>query len=108
MDVIRSRTQPNVFARRLFAPLPDRYDRLAEILSMGQNRRWRTAMVEHITGPSLNGSAATPLVRAVAGGPARVSRALAEATRGHIVGLDLTETMLRQGVEAVHAAALQD
>ena len=35
----------------------------------------------------------------------RVSRALAEATRAHIIGLDLTETMLRQGVEAVRAAA---
>src|SRR3954447_2927326 len=108
MDVIRSRTQPNVFARRLFAPLPDRYDRLAEILSMGPNRRWRTAMVEHITGPSLTGSGRTPLVLDVACGPARVSRALAEATRAHIVGLDLTETMLRQGVEAVRAAELHD
>jgi demethylmenaquinone methyltransferase/2-methoxy-6-polyprenyl-1,4-benzoquinol methylase len=108
MDVVRSRTQPNVFARRLFAPLPGRYDRLAEILSMGQNRRWRTAMVEHITGPSLNGSGTTPLVLDVACGPARVSRALAETTRAHVVGLDLTEPMLRQGVEAVAAAGLQD
>ena len=53
MDVTRSRTQPNVFARRLFAPLAGRYDRLAEILSMGQNRRWRTAMVDHITAAPL-------------------------------------------------------
>jgi len=108
MDVTRSRTQPNVFARRLFAPLPDRYDRLAEILSMGQNRRWRTAMVEHITGPSVNGSGVSPLVLDVACGPARVSRALAEATPAHVVGLDLTEPMLRQGVDAVAAAGLQD
>jgi len=112
MDLTRSRTQPNVFARRLFAELPDRYDRLAEILSMGQNRRWRTAMVEHITGPSLDGvaadSATSPLVLDVACGPARVTRALAEATHAHIIGLDLTESMLRQGVNAVAATGLQD
>ena len=29
---------PNRFARELFAPLPARYDRLAEVLSLGQNR----------------------------------------------------------------------
>src|SRR4051795_1677455 len=106
MDVIRSRTQPNVFARRLFAPLPDRYDRLAEILSMGQNRRWRTAMVEHITGPALNGSDTTPLVLDVAGRPPRASRALAKTTRPHTLALDLPEPMLRQGVEAIPAAGL--
>ncbi len=39
---------PNRFARTLFSPLPERYDRLAEVLSMGQNGRWRRAMVDHI------------------------------------------------------------
>ena len=106
MDITRSRTQPNVFARRLFAPLPDRYDRLAEILSMGQNRRWRTAMVEHITGPALTSS--TSRLLDVACGPARVSRALADATAAHIVGIDLTDEMLMQGVDAVAIAGLQD
>ena len=38
----------NRFARQLFTGLPDRYDRLAEVLSMGQNGRWRRAMVDHI------------------------------------------------------------
>jgi len=33
---------------------------------------------------------------------------LAEATPAHVVGLDLTEPMLRQGVDAVAAAGLQD
>lgn len=36
---------PNGFARELFDGLPDRYDRLAELLSFGQNGRWRAAMV---------------------------------------------------------------
>ena len=37
----------NSFAQRLFTPLPARYDRLAELLSFGQNGRWRHAMVGH-------------------------------------------------------------
>ena len=48
----------NRFAQRLFAPLPARYDRLAEILSMGQNGRWRRAMVDQVApaaGPSARG-----------------------------------------------------
>lgn len=39
---------PNRFARQLFAGLPARYDRLAELLSLGQNRRWRREMVDRI------------------------------------------------------------
>ena len=107
MDVTRSRTQPNVFARRLFAPLAGRYDRLAEILSMGQNRRWRTAMVDHITAARFLGPN-KPLVLDVACGPARVSRALVEGTDAFVVGLDLSESMLRQGVVAIAANGLQD
>ena len=38
----------NRFAQQLFTPLPQRYDRLAEVLSMGQNGRWRRAMIDHI------------------------------------------------------------
>ena len=103
MDITRSRTQPNVFARHLFAPLAGRYDRLAEILSMGQNRRWRTAMVDRIT------AAGDPaLVLDVACGPARVSRELAERTGAFVIGLDLSETMIQQGRSNVAAAALQD
>jgi demethylmenaquinone methyltransferase/2-methoxy-6-polyprenyl-1,4-benzoquinol methylase len=102
MHVARSRTQPNVFSRALFAPLAGRYDRLAEILSMGQNGRWRTAMVEHITGVD------SGLVLDVACGPARVSRALAESTGAFVVGLDLSDSMIGQGRSNVAAAGLQD
>ena len=35
---------PNRVAQDLFDALPDRYDLLAEVLSFGQNRRWRRAM----------------------------------------------------------------
>ena len=102
MDVTRSRSQPSVFSRRLFAPLAGRYDRLAEILSMGQNGRWRTAMIEHITGAN------PQLMLDVACGPARVSRALAEGSNAYVIGLDLSDSMLGQGKVNVAAHALQD
>ena len=35
-----------VDAQDLFHGLPRRYDLLAEVLSFGQNRRWRHAMVD--------------------------------------------------------------
>ena len=46
----------NRFAQHLFAPLPERYDRLAEVLSMGQNGRWRRAMVDRITAGGARGT----------------------------------------------------
>jgi demethylmenaquinone methyltransferase / 2-methoxy-6-polyprenyl-1,4-benzoquinol methylase len=107
MNITRSRTHPNVFARRLFAPLSGRYDRLAEILSMGQNRRWRTAMVDRITASNLTAGDAT-LVLDVACGPARVSRALVEGTSAYVIGIDLSENMLRQGVTNVAHSGLTD
>ena len=81
----------NRFARDLFTPLPQRYDRLAEILSMGQNRRWRRAMVERVA-PS------TPRrVLDVASGTAGVAIELASRTSSDIVAIDLTRAMLMQG-----------
>ena len=81
----------NRFAQRLFTPLPARYDRLAEVLSMGQNGRWRRAMIDHIVPEH------PALVLDVACGPGGVSLQLAERTRANVVGVDLTLEMLRQG-----------
>ena len=39
---------PNRFAQDLFQPLPRHYDHLEELLSFGQNRRWRREMVAHV------------------------------------------------------------
>ncbi len=88
----------NRFAQRLFAPLPARYDRLAEILSMGQNGRWRRAMVDQVA------PAAGQTVLDVASGTAGVALQLADRTSARIVGVDLTEQMLRQGQLNVAAA----
>lgn len=100
MDVIESRRQPNRFAQRLFSGLPGRYDRLAEVLSFGQNGRWRSAMVDAIT-------AAAPIgtVLDVATGTCGVAIQLAGRTGADVVGIDLTEAMLRVGQQRVRASA---
>ncbi len=92
----------NRFAQRLFAPLPQRYDRLAEVLSMGQNARWRRAMVDHIV-PRSPG-----LVLDVASGTAGVALQLADRTEARVVGVDLTLDMLRQGKRNIAFAAKDD
>ena len=91
----------NRFAQKLFTPLPQRYDRLAEVLSMGQNGRWRHAMVDHIA------PASPRVVLDVASGTAGVALQLAERTSADVVGVDLTLEMLAQGARNV-AAAEQD
>jgi demethylmenaquinone methyltransferase / 2-methoxy-6-polyprenyl-1,4-benzoquinol methylase len=90
----------NRFAQRLFTPLPARYDRLAEILSFGQNGRWRRAMISKIT-PAPGGT-----VLDVASGTAGVALGIARRTGAGVVGLDLTEQMLRQGQRNVAAAGM--
>jgi len=93
----------NSFARQLFAPLPARYDRLAEILSFGQNARWRKAMVDRLVQAPGAGSA-DRVVLDVAAGTAGVSLQLAARTGARVIGLDLTEEMLRRGAQNVAAA----
>ncbi len=102
METRELKSDPNRFARELFAPLPSRYDRLAELLSMGQNGRWRRAMIDHIA-PDRPG-----LVLDVACGPAGVSLQLAERTEARVVGIDLTLEMLRQGRRNVAERAMAD
>lgn len=91
---------PNQFAQSLFTPLPNRYDRLAEWLSFGQNGRWRRAMIDHITGPGVAS------VLDVASGTAGVAIQLARRTSARVAGVDLTEPMLRQGRRNVGRAGL--
>jgi demethylmenaquinone methyltransferase / 2-methoxy-6-polyprenyl-1,4-benzoquinol methylase len=89
------------FAQELFTGLPARYDLLAEVLSFGQNGRWRRAMVDQIV-------PATPQrILDVATGTAGVALQIARRTPGHVVGLDLTEAMLRRGQENLQRASAQ-
>jgi demethylmenaquinone methyltransferase/2-methoxy-6-polyprenyl-1,4-benzoquinol methylase len=88
----------NRFAQRLFTPLPARYDRLAEVLSFGQNGRWRRAMTGQVD------LSAGQIALDVAAGTAGVAVQVARRTAGRVVGLDLTEQMLRRGRENVARA----
>ncbi|MFW6090982.1 MAG: class I SAM-dependent methyltransferase [Actinomycetota bacterium] len=91
----RSRQDPTRFAQQLFQGLPRRYDLLAEALSFGQNRRWRRTMVDRV----VEGGPATVLD--VATGTGGVALQLARRTGAHVVGIDITEAMLRRGRAAV-------
>jgi len=90
----------NRAARELFDPLPDRYDRLAELLSFGQNRRWRRAMVDRVV-PLPDG-----VVLDVASGTAGVAIQLAALGARRVIAVDLTEAMLRRGERNVAGAGL--
>src|SRR5256885_1757414 len=61
---------PNGFARDLFDGLPARYDRLAELLSFGQNEQWRAAMVCHLVPAGRGGLDVAPRPAGVALPPA--------------------------------------
>jgi demethylmenaquinone methyltransferase/2-methoxy-6-polyprenyl-1,4-benzoquinol methylase len=85
-------------ARPLFAPLPARYDRLAEVLSFYQNSRWRSFMVSRL--PTVSG-----VILDVAAGTAGVSLALASRSPDvRVAGLDLSVPMLREGRRRVLSA----
>jgi demethylmenaquinone methyltransferase / 2-methoxy-6-polyprenyl-1,4-benzoquinol methylase len=102
MHAVSVRSSPTKMARRLFSGLPARYDRLAAVLSMGQDGRWRREMVDHVV-------AADPRsVLDVATGPAGVALQLAARTKAAIVGIDMSDDMLGAGAKNVGAAGLDD
>jgi demethylmenaquinone methyltransferase/2-methoxy-6-polyprenyl-1,4-benzoquinol methylase len=98
-------TVPNRQATELFDGLPARYDRLGALLSLGQDRRWRKAMVGHVAA----GPGPTGRVLDVATGPAGVALAIRSATGAQVVGIDLTRPMLeraRQNLISLHEDAV--
>lgn len=102
MGAESARGSPTAFARALFAGLPARYDRLAAVLSLGQDRRWRHEMVDHI-------AATHPgTVLDVATGPAGVALELADRTAATITGIDISPDMLGRGQRNVAAAGRDD
>jgi demethylmenaquinone methyltransferase / 2-methoxy-6-polyprenyl-1,4-benzoquinol methylase len=93
----RTVDKKNEFARQIFSGLPRHYDLLAEMLSLGQNGRWRRAMVDQVV-------AANPAtILDVATGTAGVALDLARRTQATITGIDLTEAMLQRAREKVTA-----
>lgn len=102
MQPADSRHSPTSFARSLFAGLPARYDRLAAVLSLGQDRRWRREMIDHV----IVLDPATVLD--VATGPAGVALELADRSSARITGIDVSADMLGRGRRNVAAAGRTD
>jgi demethylmenaquinone methyltransferase / 2-methoxy-6-polyprenyl-1,4-benzoquinol methylase len=96
--VQRTATDPNDFAQDLFGPLPRRYDFLEQLLSFGQNGRWRREMISHVA------TSDPHTVLDVATGTAGVALALTHATNARVTGIDITEPMLREGRARVERA----
>lgn len=90
----------NALAIELFRGLPSRYDLLAEVLSFGQNARWRRELVSRLAPDR------PVTVLDVATGTAGVAIALAAETEARITGVDVSEAMLKQGRERVGRAGL--
>lgn len=86
---------PNEFARGIFSGLSRHYDLLQEMLSFGQNRRWRRVMVDQVVRTK------PPTILDVATGTAGVAIDLARRTEASITGIDLTESMLHRAHERV-------
>jgi demethylmenaquinone methyltransferase / 2-methoxy-6-polyprenyl-1,4-benzoquinol methylase len=92
----------NALATRLFEGLPRRYDALAEVLSFGQNMRWRHELVKHVA------PAHPRNILDVATGTAGVALALATQTEARITGVDLSDAMLARGRQRVREAGLEE
>lgn len=75
-------------ALALFAPLPRHYDRVAAVLSFGQDPRWRRAMIATV------GASAADRVLDVATGTGLVAQELVKRYECEVVGLDQSPQML--------------
>ncbi|HEY5287379.1 MAG TPA: class I SAM-dependent methyltransferase [Solirubrobacteraceae bacterium] len=90
-EIEQSSTAPGALKREtldLFAPLPRHYDRVAAVLSFGQDPRWRRAMVDTVRAHS------GERVLDVATGTGLVARQLVRRYGCEVVGLDQSPQML--------------
>jgi demethylmenaquinone methyltransferase/2-methoxy-6-polyprenyl-1,4-benzoquinol methylase len=83
-------------ARRLFAGLPATYERVASVLSFGQDPRWRAFLVSRVPADAAR-------VLDVAAGTGAVTRMAMRPGR-HVVALDQSEPMLREAARRVASA----
>ncbi len=87
-------------ARELFAPLGPTYDRYANVLSFGQDPRWRRFLVSRVPADALR-------VADVASGTAAVAIELARAApKRTVAGVDQSAQMLAAGRARVERAGL--
>jgi demethylmenaquinone methyltransferase / 2-methoxy-6-polyprenyl-1,4-benzoquinol methylase len=92
-------------ARSLFAGIAPDYDRWAQLLSFGQDRRWHDVMVETVA-PAADRDGA--LVADVATGTGAVAIALARRYPCRVVGIDQSPDMLAGARERIAAAGLAE
>jgi demethylmenaquinone methyltransferase / 2-methoxy-6-polyprenyl-1,4-benzoquinol methylase len=92
----------DTFARELFAPIGRDYDRVAAVLSFGQDPRWRRALVDGSAVPE------SAHVLDVATGTAAVALAMARRYGCRVTGLDQSREMLETGRRRVARAGLGD
>ena len=89
-------------ARELFAPLGPTYDRYANLLSFGQDPRWRRFLVSRVNaGPESS-------VLDVATGTAAVAIELVRQHGCTVVGIDQSPDMLATGRARIERAGLGD
>jgi demethylmenaquinone methyltransferase / 2-methoxy-6-polyprenyl-1,4-benzoquinol methylase len=106
-DPVGPVSQRTRHARWLFSGIPTNYDLLADLLSFGQNARWRRAMVARVRAHLALMPASNPVVLDVATGPAAVARDLARRVpAAAIVGIDQSPAMLGAGVARVRRDGL--
>jgi demethylmenaquinone methyltransferase/2-methoxy-6-polyprenyl-1,4-benzoquinol methylase len=92
-------------ARHLFAGIAADYDRWAQLLSLGQDRRWHDVMVETIA-PAADRDGA--LVADVATGTGAVAIALARRYPCRVVGIDQSPDMLAGARDRIDVAGLTE
>jgi demethylmenaquinone methyltransferase / 2-methoxy-6-polyprenyl-1,4-benzoquinol methylase len=92
-------------ARHLFAGIAADYDRWAQLLSFGQDRRWHDVMVETIA-PAADHDGAT--IADVATGTGAVAIALARRYPCRVVGIDQSPDMLAGARDRIDAAGLAE
>jgi demethylmenaquinone methyltransferase/2-methoxy-6-polyprenyl-1,4-benzoquinol methylase len=92
----------NEFAKALFAPLAQSYDRYASLLSFGQDPHWRRYLVSRID------AGEGDRILDVATGTGAVAIELARRTEAQIVGLDQSPQMLAVARERAARAGLDD
>jgi demethylmenaquinone methyltransferase/2-methoxy-6-polyprenyl-1,4-benzoquinol methylase len=90
------------FARALFAGIAPQYERMASVLSLGQDARVRRFMVSSL------GAIPGSLVLDVASGTGLVSRELAARRNVRVVSLDQAPEMLRAGADVSREAGMAD
>jgi demethylmenaquinone methyltransferase/2-methoxy-6-polyprenyl-1,4-benzoquinol methylase len=90
-------------ARHLFAGIAADYDRWAQLLSLGQDRRWHDFMIETIA-PAADRDGA--LITDVATGTGAVAIALARRYPCRVVGIDQSPDMLAGARDRIDAAGL--